>query len=207
MFVSVYKKDEPQQIIDFGDCKSIFASCDGVVSRIVVVSGTPRVQVGDVVKKGQLLIENVRTFNDGSVEPVRAVGQVFADVSYHGSSVFDGYQTTLVKTGKSKKIFNLSLFGFCTNNKVDVFKNQTQKVLTKTFCTLPIKITTTVVFEVVEQKQKIEFEKEKYQQLACEDLLQKVLCDKKDVTYAIEQNGEKTVVTAQVVLQKKIDTY
>ena len=207
LFVSVFKKEQPQQIIDFNDCKSLYASCDGVVSRIVVVSGTPRVQVGDVVKKGQLLVENVRTFNDGSTQPVRAVGQVYADVVYKASSTFDGYQTIQIKTGKSKKVFNLSLFGFCTNNKVDVFKNQVEQSVTKTFCTLPIKITTTVVFETVEQKQKVPFEKEKYEQIACDNLLQKVLCDKKDVTFTIEQNDEKIVVTAQVTLQKKIDTY
>ena len=53
---------------------------------MVVVSGTPRVQVGDQVKKGQLLIEGVRTNSDQTTQPVRAVGQVFADINYCGSA-------------------------------------------------------------------------------------------------------------------------
>lgn len=207
LFVEVFKKEKPQQIIDFNDCKSIYANCDGVVSRIVVVSGTPRVNVGDVVTKGQLLIENVRTFNDGTTQPVRAVGQVFADVVYDGYSHFDGYEKVLTKTGKSKRVFNLSLFGFCTNNNVDIFANQICDVNEQTFCTLPIKITNTTVYEVVEQKQKITFDRQKHEQLAYQHLLQQVLCDKKDVTYTIEQNQDKIIVTAQVVLQKQIDTY
>ena len=51
------------------------------------------------------------------------------------------------------------------------------------------------------------FDRQKYERIACDNLLQKVLCDKNDVTFAVEQSDEKIVVTAQVVLQKKIDTY
>ena len=207
LFVEVLKKETPQQIIDFNDFKSIYATCDGVVSRIVVVSGTPKVQVGDFVKKGQLLIENVRTYNDGSVTPVRAVGQVFADVSYAGHSFFDGYENILAKTGKSKTVFNLRLFGFCTNNKTQIFKNQTLVEKSKTLFPLPIKITSTVVFEVTEQKQKVDFDQNKYQQLAYENLLQSVLWDEKDVTYTISQQDGVVSVVAQTVLQKQIDTY
>ena len=207
LFVQVVKKEQPQQVVDFSDHKSIYASSDGIVSRIILVSGTPRVNVGDVVKKGQLLIENVRVFNDGTSQPVSAVGQVFAEVVCKGYSVFDGYESVLTKTGKSKKVFNLSLFGFSTKNKTEIFKKQTQDVSIKTFCTLPIKITTTVVFEVVEQKQKINFDLQKYQNLACQNLLQTVLCDKNQVTYTVEKQNDKTIVSAQVVLQKQIDSY
>ena len=207
LFVRVLKKETPQQTIDFDDHKSIYASSDGVVSRMVVVSGTPRVRVGDVVKKGQLLIENVRTYNDGSIQPVRAVGQVFADVSYAGYSFFDGYEKIFAKTGKSKTVFNLTLFGFCTNNNTQIFKNQTVAEKSKMLFPLPIKITTTTVFEVTEQKQKVDFDENKHQQLAYENLLQTVLCDKKDVTYTTIQQDGMVRVIAQTVLQKQIDTY
>jgi sporulation protein YqfD len=60
--------------------RSVVASRAGMIVRITPVQGMPRVQVGDVVASGQLLIEGVMEYTDGSRAQVAADGQVMARV-------------------------------------------------------------------------------------------------------------------------------
>ncbi|MBQ9715862.1 MAG: sporulation protein YqfD [Clostridia bacterium] len=206
LFVETFKKELPQQIVG-DDGKNLYATQDGVISRIVLVRGTAKVSVGDVVTKGQLLVEGVRTHADGATEQVRAVAQVFADVTYTGVAKFDGWVTTLVKTGKSRAVVDLSLFGFDTNKNKNIYKKQIEQSYTQTFFPLPVKITKTVVFQAVEQKQKVDFDEQKYKQIALDDALLKVDGVVSDVQYVINPVDGGMVVCANVKVQKQIDTY
>ncbi|MBR2303087.1 MAG: sporulation protein YqfD [Clostridia bacterium] len=207
LFVKVFKKQQPQNVIDFNDAKNLYACCDGIISRIVVVSGTPRVQVGDQVKKGQLLIEGVRTNNDQTTQPVRAVGQVFADVNYVGSAKFNKYKTVFIKTGKSKKVFGLSLFGFKTKPNVNLFENQIKEEDVKTFFPLPIKITTTTVYQTEKQKQKDVFDEKFYKDLALKNAIQQGVLFFDDVVYEQVPCDDGIVIYAKIKAEKQIDTY
>ena len=207
LFVEVYKKQQPQDIVDFNEAKNLYASCDGVVSRMVVVSGTPRVQVGDQVKKGQLLVEGVRTNTDGTTAPVRAVGQVFAQVSYVGSAKFNQYKTTYKKTGENKKVFNLALFGFKTKANVEIYENQTEERYVKTLFPLPVKIINTVVYQTEKQVEKNVFDQNFYNDLALQNAMQQGVLVFDDVEYEQVPCDDGIVVYAKIKKQKQIDTY
>lgn len=207
LFVEVYKKQQPQDIVDFNDVKNLYASCDGFVSRMVVISGTPRIEVGQRVEKGQLLIEGVRTNPDGTTVPVRAVGQVFADVNYVGSAKFNQYKTTYKKTGKNKKVFGLSLFGFSTNANENIFSNQTKEKTITTLFPLPVKITTTLVWQTKEQKEKDVFDEKVYKELALKNAMQQGVLVFDEVEYEQVVCDDGIVVYAKIKKEKQIDTY
>jgi len=207
LFVKVFKKQQPQDVVDFNDAKNLYACCDGTISRIVVVSGTPRVQVGDQVKKGQLLIEGVRVNNDQTTQPVRAVGQVFADVNCVGSAKFNQYKTVYTKTGKNKKVFSLSLFGFKINANVNLFKNQIKEENIKSFFPLPIKITTTTIYQTEEQKQKDVFDEKIYKDLALKNAVQQGALFFDSVVYELVPCDDGIMVYAKIKTEKQIDTY
>lgn len=207
LFVEVYKKQQPQDIIDFNEVKNLYACCDGVVSRMVVVSGTPRVKVGEQVKKGQLLVEGVRTNADGTTQPVRAVGQVFANVSYVGSAKFNEYKTTYIKTGKSKKVFNLCLFGFKTKSSIKIYENQTEETVVKTLFPLPVKIINTIVYQTEKHTEKDIFDQNKYNDLAFKNAIQQGVLTFDDVIYEQVPCDDGIVVYAKIKTEKQIDTY
>jgi len=206
LFVDVYKKTTPQQIEE-KDEKNIYATKDGVISRIVVVRGTARVSVGDSVSKGQLLIEGVRTFNDQMSQPVRAIGEVYATVCTYGQTRVDRFETKLVKTGKSKKVFGLKLFGFEISPPDNIFDFSIEEQSQYTFFPLPVTVITKTVYEAEQQKTETYFDEQLCKQKALEKALKTVGAKYDDVQYKIEQDDKNIFVTAKVFAQQRIDTY
>lgn len=68
----------PMPALPDGIPADVTAARDGIVERIAVYAGTPRVKRGDIVRKGQTLIEGVERGADGSFTPVEARGEVIA---------------------------------------------------------------------------------------------------------------------------------
>lgn len=64
----------------------VVAARDGVVERIITLTGTPQVQPGQTVRAGQVLIRGEERTSDGLVRPVSARGKVMARV-WDGASV------------------------------------------------------------------------------------------------------------------------
>ena len=58
----------------------IIASRDGIVESVITLAGTDLVKPGDVIRKGQMLIQGMERVADEGVIPVMARGQVFARV-------------------------------------------------------------------------------------------------------------------------------
>ncbi|MEG2085834.1 MAG: sporulation protein YqfD [Clostridia bacterium] len=80
--------------------RDIIALSDGIVSRIVTLKGTALVKKGDSVKKGQILIKGVTTYNDNTTSPIYAEGRIYAKVESCGEAVFIPYKTEYKRTGK-----------------------------------------------------------------------------------------------------------
>ena len=86
-----------------GLAKQIVATNNCVISSITTYSGKALVKAGDVVKKGQVLVDSV-----GDVLP-RA--DIMAKVWYVGMAVHNTSQTILKETGKLFKSTSIELFG------------------------------------------------------------------------------------------------
>ncbi|MEQ8156295.1 MAG: sporulation protein YqfD [Clostridiaceae bacterium] len=82
--VVIEEKTNPPKIKDTNINGGIIAKQDGVVERIYTISGTPEVKVGDIVKKGDLLIAP-KQGQEGVQYDVKAEGRVLADTFYEKS--------------------------------------------------------------------------------------------------------------------------
>lgn len=86
------------------------ASADGVIKKIDITSGTAVVSVGDVVKKGDLLVSGVIE-NPNSTRFVHSTGSVIAETKRDYTFSLDYNQKLFVKTGKRKEKQVLYVFG------------------------------------------------------------------------------------------------
>lgn len=99
--VKLVDTQDAPPIINLASPRNLVASCDGVVTRLVVVQGTACVKVGDNVTKGQVLIEGKRHYNDGTFDDVCAIGQVWATVSVTATATHNPIQSVLVDTNQT----------------------------------------------------------------------------------------------------------
>lgn len=82
-----------------GGC-DVVAARDGIVSSIVTVAGTPVVQPGEIVRKGQVLIRGSERIAQGETRQVAARGTVMARVWDAASVVMSVWEHRTVYTGR-----------------------------------------------------------------------------------------------------------
>lgn len=85
-----------------GSGQDIVAAQSGIVTSIVVFQGTPMVEPGQAVHKGQLLIAGYERSEKGTQMPVQAQGQVLARVYASGQARVSLKQTHTVETGQTR---------------------------------------------------------------------------------------------------------
>lgn len=105
------KEKEYSEELDSSIQLPVVASFDGIVESIDVVQGTPMVQVGDVVKKGDILIAPFTVDSEGNMIKMRAIGNVNASVYVKGSVSYQQGQERLVRSGNVQTHISLKLFG------------------------------------------------------------------------------------------------
>ena len=85
-----------------GEASDIVALQPGIVTRITVRSGTPAVEVGQAVRKGQVLIRGEERAEGGTVRRVQAQGEVLARVYAQGEARVSLMQQRTVETGRTQ---------------------------------------------------------------------------------------------------------
>ncbi len=100
--VSVLERTPMPDIVDTGGFYNVVAECDGVIVDIDTAMGTPEVSEGDVVFKGELLINSFVQRANGTFFPTHARGKIFAEVKKEFKTVIPLNRTTKVYTGKSE---------------------------------------------------------------------------------------------------------
>lgn len=102
---------------------NLISTEDGIIRKIEVKNGATAVKVGDTVQKGQLLVSGMQEYADGSVDFVKSVGSIYAEVDYTFSTVQPLKVTESVKTGEVFKRNVLSFFGL----KIPIFLGDVKK--------------------------------------------------------------------------------
>lgn len=82
-----------------GSC-DVVATRDGIISSVVTVAGTPVVQAGEIVHRGQVLIQGSERTAQGGTRPVAARGTVMARVWDAASVTMSAYEHRTVYTGR-----------------------------------------------------------------------------------------------------------
>ncbi len=88
------------KVVTQGDPNDIIASQSGIIVSIEPYQGTPQVQLGDLVKKGQVLIKGEeRAGTDGETKRVKARGKIMAKVWLGASVRLPLFETVSIPTG------------------------------------------------------------------------------------------------------------
>lgn len=141
---------------NIGEQVHLVAEFDGVITSINNIEGTLLVKVGDVVKKGDVLIAGYfYDLNKNQISCI-AMGDIFANVWYTESVNFKTVETIMTRTGERQETTNLELFAntISVSNSPSTFTNyeveETSEYLFENNL-LPIKINKTIYWETTPQ--------------------------------------------------------
>ncbi len=160
----------------------IVAETNCIITSITTFSGIAKVKAGDVVVKGQVLVES-----DGDILP-RA--SITARVWHYATEIFDQNQAHLVRTGNTQTFTSLEIMGATlygggtTSFALYQTEEQVNYVCKNTF--LPIICRTTTYYEVELQSTFVDFESVKDQVLSSAKA--RALSDIQDVSSILECN-------------------
>ncbi|MBP5651311.1 MAG: sporulation protein YqfD [Clostridia bacterium] len=132
---------------------SITAPYNMLITSIDVISGTPSVKVGDIVKKGDVLINPYYLDHNGTKLQCEAIGKVVGDTWFCASSNFEENIVESVRTGK--KLTNSEYYLgtkklFATNKhcSFDSFEIEYKKENLFNGLFIPLNINYTIYYEV-----------------------------------------------------------
>lgn len=176
---------------------NLVASENGIVIRLNVTSGKAKVKIGDVVLKGQTLIENTGT-------PV--CGEVAIRAFYHQNTIFNENQITYQRTGRKKQVNSLSLFGInLKSNKkcnFNIYETQETNKYISLNSLLPIKLNQVTFYELEKKENHLSFDSQRdliYKELEAKTkLLVPSNAEIKNTTFTTKQEGSRHLVTCYI---------
>lgn len=172
IFVNITKKDESQNSQENSNYCNIIATKDGIIEKVVPRSGEAVVEEGDIVKKGDVLVNGANT---------TALPEVWATTFYEAKKSSNYIDIKNQRTDNKKKVYTISFY----DKKYKILRNIKYKdyeIENKTHelklgdYTFPIKITVSTFYEVRKVENKIDVKKVK------EELSRAVL---KELNYTI----------------------
>ena len=123
--VKLVKAEEKPEIVDENEYCNIVSNKEGVITKINAGSGTANVRVGDVVKKGDILINGWMEGKYTGVRYVHAKGEIEAKVWYTKSKTVPLNTTERQETGNIEEQYAIKINNFKINlsKRVSKFEN------------------------------------------------------------------------------------
>lgn len=168
IFVTVTKKDESLAEKKETNYCNIIAKKNGIINKVIPRSGSQLVNVGDIVRTGDVLVSGANT---------KSIPEVWAITFYESKQNASYIEQTKVRTGNKKRVYSISFYDkkFVLRRNID-FKNYEIENKVHAFklgnYTFPIKIQTSTFHEVniKEVKKDKEEVKKKLKEKALKDL-------------------------------------
>ena len=144
IFVNITKKDESQNSEENSNYCNIIAAKDGIIEKVVPRSGEAIVEEGDIVKKGDVLVNGANT---------TALPEIWATTFYEAKKTSNYIDIKNQRTDNSKKIYTISFY----DKKFKILRNIKYKeyeIENKTLelklgdYTFPIKVIVSTFYEV-----------------------------------------------------------
>lgn len=118
IIISVKEGIEVPEIIDKNEVCNIVSTKDAIISKIVVQNGTARVNVGDKVKKGDILVQGIMESEITEPRLVHAEADVYGKIYFEKEKKEEFVQNEKVKTGNEEHKNEI-----CINNfKINLYK-------------------------------------------------------------------------------------
>lgn len=146
--IEIAKAREKPDIIDKDEYCNIVAKEDGIIESINVQSGTARVENGDVVSKGEILVEGVMEGKFTDPRKVHARADIIARTWIEKKEKINKSELLDIETGRKEKYYTISINNFNINfnkrlsnfKKYDTIKNSNRLRVSNNFY-LPITYT------------------------------------------------------------------
>lgn len=204
VIITVQEGIEVPEIIDKNEVCNIIASKDAIISKIVVQNGTPRVEVGAEVKKGDLLVEGIMESELADPRFVHAEADIYGKFYFEKEKKGLFKQNEKVKTGNEEQKNEICINNFKINlyKGVSKFENydtisSSKKIKLFSNFYLPIEIRKITNIEV-KNEQRIYSEEE------LKNKLEKQLEEELEKEYKISEYEEKNK-KREVVVNKESD--
>lgn len=143
----------------------IVADFNMVITSINVYAGTTKYKVGDVVYKGDILVESYIMQGEERVD-IKACAEITGDTFFTSKYEFKNEEVVFARSGKSKIIDNnyylgkIKLFGSNSDNPYTNYEVENYESVISSYF-LPIKVNKIIAYELVETKVTRDFEQEK----------------------------------------------
>ncbi len=190
--INVKEAIEIPEVIDKNEICNIVANQDAIISKIVVHSGTARVNVGDEVKKGDLLVEGVMEGEHLGNRNVHADANVTGLIYFEKEKKGEFMQTKKVETGNMeiKREICINNFKINLNKKLSNFENydtiySNHRIKLFSNFYLPIEIKKT-------ENREIKSELVEYSESELKDKLEKEIEEELENEYNISNYKNKT---------------
>ncbi len=108
--IEVAERVKQPRIIEKDIPCNIVAGKDGIIDSIYVKEGTPLVDEGSTVKKGDLLVAGMVENNNGVLRYVHAMADINARTWYEESTVVLFSRTRVIETNNTKNRYSIKLF-------------------------------------------------------------------------------------------------
>ena len=154
IFVTVTKKAETLKSVEQSNYCNIIANKDCIIEKVIARSGNSVVQKGDIVRKGDVLINGSNN---------KSIPEVWATTFYEASKSASYEEVVKEKTGNKKNVYTLSFYDnkytIRRNIKYNdyVIENQEYKLSLGNY-TFPLKLKVSTFYETEDKK--IEKDKE-----------------------------------------------
>ena len=194
-----------------GDFKPLVCEYDCKITEIELIQGTINVKLGDIVRKGEVLVEPYIIDSEGQSRPVKPIANIKAEVWLTGISEHsDSYYRT-TRTGRVIEQSKALLFGIelYKNSKQIPFKQYEVEEQTKalSYILLPIKIKKTKIYETKTEliEQTFEEVKDEIIQASREKALQNAQdCEIIKESFSIVETAGVHIVTYLVTASRYI---
>jgi len=149
--VKCHLSREGEQLMKPGEGRDLIASREGIVEKVVAISGTPLVKAGDAVFAGQVLIRGEERDRQGGVSSAVAQGQVIARVYSEGTAMTSIYKEMQQETGRMRRRVSIhSPFFTRTIREAVPFDSQIETAYTERIIDLFVPLwRKTVIYEEV----------------------------------------------------------
>lgn len=197
----------------YGEFKPLVASADGCITKIELVSGTVIVKVGDMVQKGDILVEPYTIDTSGNLKKVEAKAQIYAKIYNEGSAQHFEKFVEIKRTGRTMQqneitLFGLSIYSFKEDKNFKMFESESKDVDLVQNLFLPFKMKKTTYFELEEHLIETNFDdvKEDYVDKARAKALEK--CKNCDTIieefYTLRHISGETIVNYCIITSEQI---
>lgn len=223
LIIKITETNMPAPAVTATENCHIIATKDCIITKIVTRTGTPMVEIGSVVKKGDILVSGVtEIIGDNGIlvekKPVIADADVYGKTFYQYEDTFSLDYVVKEYTGEVKKAYGISFFLKKFNlykprisyDKYDIIGNEFILHLNENFY-LPISLRVNEYEEYIEVKQK--YTKEEAKKLAIEKLnrylkkleVNDVLVSENNVTIAIQKNS--CITTGKIIVTEPVKEF